>query len=266
VDTVKRPCEVETGRFSELPDRLYRWALLTIVTALALAFNDGLRAQTPAPHPCFEVLTHRMDVDVDGAPNAYGPPGKPTLDDLVNAHYLERDDQAIVGYLVDDRGHPILQGPKDPFPGYYISQTAFADVANHNERDPRSYVDARNINYVVRGDEARRRGVKVGDFVAVYSEQSQRAVFAIVGDTGNPTGDEGSLHLLQELGYRFHDGRRGSVTRPEIIVRFFPKSNPKHVFFFTQAALDEAATKLGLSRDFPHIDRMKAVRAHAACH
>jgi hypothetical protein len=109
VDTVKRPCEVETGRFSELPDRLYRWALFTIVTALALAFNDGLRAQTPAPHPCFEVLTHRMDVDVDGAPNAYGPPGKPTLDALMNAHYLERGDQAIVGYLVDERRHPILQ-------------------------------------------------------------------------------------------------------------------------------------------------------------
>jgi len=89
--------------------------------------------------------------------------------------------------------------------------------------------------------------VKVGDFVAVYSERSQRAVFAIVGDTGNPTGDEGSLHLLQALGYPFRDGRSGSVTRPEIIVRFFPNSNPKHTFFFTQGALDEAATKLGLS-------------------
>ena len=184
---------------------------------------------------------------------------------LSNAHYLERGDQAIVGYLVDDRRKPILQGPKDPFPGYYISQTAFADVANHNELDPRCYVDARKINYVVRGDDARRRGVKVGDFVAVYSKRSQKAVFAIVGDTGNPTGDEGSLHLLQELGYPFHDGRSGSVTRPEIVVRFYPNSNPKHVFFFTQAALDEAATKLGLSRDFSAVDGIKPVCARAAC-
>jgi hypothetical protein len=263
---MRRPYQVETGRFSDLPNRLYRRAQLTIVVAFALTFNDALRAQTPAAHRCFEVRTHRMDVDVDGAPNAYGPPGKPTLDDLVNAHYLERGDQAIVGYLVDEAHKPILQGAKDPFPGYYISQTAFADVANPNELDPRSYVDARKINYVVRGDEARRRSVKVGDFVAVYSERSQRAVFAIVGDTGNPTGDEGSLHLLQELGYPFHDGRSGSVTRPEIIVRFFPNSNPKHSFFFTQGALDEAAAKLGLSRDFSQIDRMKAVSAHAACH
>ena len=261
---MKWPCEVETGRLAASPSRLRRWTLLTIVAALAFAFNTALRAQTAAPHPCFEMLTHRMDVDVDGAPNAYGPPGKPTLDDLINAHYLERGGQAIVGYLLDDRHKPILQGPKDPFPGYYISQTAFADVTNPNERDPRSYVDARNINYVVRGDEARRRGVKVGDFVAVYSERSQRAVFAIVGDTGNPTGDEGSLHLLQELGYPFHDGRSSSVTRPEVIIRFFPDSNRKHLFFFTQATLDEAATKLGLSRDFAHVDGKKPVCAGAA--
>src|ERR1700692_4718935 len=122
VDAVKRSWEVETGRFSELQHCLFGWALVAIVTALAFPFAEVLRAQTPAPHPSFEVLTNRMDVDVDGAPNAYGPPGKPTLDVLMNAHYLERADQAIVGYLLDDRRHPILQGPHDPFPGYYISQ------------------------------------------------------------------------------------------------------------------------------------------------
>jgi hypothetical protein len=207
-------------------------------------------AQRPGSHPCFEVLTQQMTVDVDGAPNAYGPPDKPTLDDLINAHYLERANQEIVGYLLDDKQHPILQGSKDPFPGYYISQTAFADVANHNERDPRRYVDARNINYIVRGDDARRRGVKVGDFVAAYSKRTHKAVFGIIGDTGNPSGDEGSLHLLRELGYPFRDGKDESVTGPEIIIRFYPNSNPKHQFFFNQTALDEAATKLGLSRVF----------------
>jgi hypothetical protein len=232
-------------------NRRCRSAFLAIVSALAVGAAVAAYAQTLAPRPSFEVLTHRMDVDVDGAPNAYGPPGKPTLDVLINAHYLERADQEIVGYLMDDKRHPILQGPEDPFPGYYISQTAFSDVANHNQLDPRSYVDARNINYVVRGNHARRRGVKVGDFVAVYSKRTHKAVFAIVGDTGNPSGDEGSLHLLQDLGYPFRDGKSDSVTRPEIVIRFYANSNPGHQFFFTQAALDEAATKLGLSRDFP---------------
>jgi hypothetical protein len=191
-----------------------------------------------------------MTVDVDGAPNAYGPPGKPALDIHIDAHDRERADKKIVGYLLDKKHQPVLQGPNGPFPGYYVSQTAFTDPANDNERDPQAYVDARNISYVVRGNYAQHHGVQVGDFVAVYSKRTQKAVFAIVGDTGNPTGEEGSLYFLQALGYPFYDGISDAVTQPEIVIRFYPHSNPKHQFFFTQTALDEAATKLGLSLDF----------------
>jgi hypothetical protein len=223
---------------------------LAIAWAFALSVTVASHAQNGKQHPSFEIRTHRMDVDVDGAPDAYGPPGMQTLDILPNAHYLNRADKKIVGYLIDEHNRPILQGPNDPCPGYYISQTDFTDIENQNERDPRRYVDARKINYVVRGGAAWRRGVKVGDFVSVYSIRTRKSVFAIVGDTGNPTGDEGSLHLLQDLGYPFHDGKNDSVEKPEIVVRFYPNSNPRHQFFFTQAELDEAATRLGLSRDF----------------
>lgn len=194
-----------------------------------------------------------MDVDVDGAPNAYGPPGTKTLDILRHAHTMGNKNAEIVGYLTDDfhREVPILQGPDDPYPGLYISQTAFTDPARPNERDVRRYVDATKINYVVLGNEARRRGARLGDFVAVYSRKTKRSVFAIVGDAGNPTGDEGSLHLLQALGYPFHDGRRESVEHNgQIVIRFFPQSNRRHRFFGTQQALDAAAVRLGLSRDF----------------
>jgi hypothetical protein len=220
---------------------------------LFLAAGMAICAEDGKQHPFFEVLTHRMNVDVDGAPNAYGPPGKPALDDPINAHYRERAEEKLVGYLLDEKKRPILQGQNDPFPGYYISQTDYTDISNDNERDPRRYVDARKINYVVRGNKAKRRGVKVGDFVAVYSMRTRKAVFAIVGDTGNPSGDEGSLHLLQDLGYPFHDGKDDAVEQPEITIRFYPKSNPKHAFFFTQAALNKAAIELGLSRDFTEI-------------
>lgn len=191
-----------------------------------------------------------MDVDVDGAPNAYGPHGKPALDIPKHAHYRGFRFAPIVGYLLDRHHHPVVQGPKDPFPGYYVSQTAFSDPDNENERDPRSYVDARRINYVVLGDYARAHGARLGDFVAVYSKRTHRAVFGIVGDSGNPSGDEGSLHLLRDLGYPFHNGVDDSVTHPEIVIRFYPGSNPQHQFFFTQRALNRAAEKLGLSRDF----------------
>jgi hypothetical protein len=156
-------------RYREIAE-LQNWRcmrpLLAVGWAFVLSVTIASHAQDEKQHPSFEILTHRMDVDVDGAPNAYGPPGMQALDIPLNAHSLNRADKEIVGYLVDEHGRPILQGPNDPFPGYYISQTAFTDIRNHAERDPRRYVDARNINYVVRGDVARGRGVRVGDFVS----------------------------------------------------------------------------------------------------
>ena len=141
---------------------LQKWRRMRPVLAIAWAFALSVIVASHAQNgkrPPFEILTRRMDVDVDGAPNAYGPPGMQTLDIPLNAHYLNRADKEIVGYLIDEHGRPIVQGPGDPFPGYYISETAFTDLRNRNERDPRRYVDARNINYVVRGDVASRRGV-----------------------------------------------------------------------------------------------------------
>lgn len=200
----------------------------------------------------FELQTHRMDVDVDGAPRAYGPPGVDTLDYLRNAHSMGRLDAPVVGYMVEDAPphRPVVQGPQDPAPGYYVSQTAFEDDSVENEHDPRRYVDATKINYVVLGHEARSRGARLGDFVAVYSKRTHRSVYGIVGDSGNPSGDEGSLHLLQALGYPFHSGKNDAVEDAEIIIRFYPGSNPDRRFFRTQAALDKAARKLGLNRDF----------------
>ena len=57
-------------------------ARLFVAGALVFSFSATVAAQSQdgAEHPSFEILTHRMDVDVDGAPNAYGPTDKPTLD------------------------------------------------------------------------------------------------------------------------------------------------------------------------------------------
>jgi hypothetical protein len=236
----------------------------TSLLALALAFSLlTLHDQHPAPpHPQsqpspsaqdFTLLTRRMDVDVDGAPNAYGPPNRPTLDNLRDAHYRRRRHGEIVGYLTDD-DHPtvpILQGPHDPFPGYYISQTAFTDPAISNPRNPRRYVDATRINYIVLGDRAHKLGARLGDFVTVTSLRTHRTVFALIGDDGNPSGNEGSLHLLQSLGYPFTNGIDDAVTHPEIRIHFYPNSNPRQLFPRTQSALDAAARHQGLMLDPP---------------
>ena len=209
----------------------------------------GQQASRPAS---FEIVTRRMDVDVDGAPNAYGPVGAHTLDSLNHARLLGSKRGEIVGYLTEGEHSrvPVRQGPRDPFPGLYISQTAYTDPARTAERDVRRYVDATRINYVVLGAEARRRGARLGDFVAVSSRVTHRSVFGIVGDDGNESGAEGSLHLLQALGYPFRDGRHDAVENSEIAIRFFPRSNPQRQFFRSQEALDAAAERMGLSREF----------------
>jgi hypothetical protein len=227
---------------------------LALVGALAATqAQPSPAAQDPAAQEDFTILTHRMDVDVDGAPNAYGPPNVPTLDNLRDAHYRRRRHGEIVGYLTDD-DHPtvpILQGPHDPFPGYYISQTAFTDPALTDPRNPRRYVDATRINYVVLGDQARKLGARLGDFVTVTSLRTHRTVFAIIGDDGNPSGNEGSLHLLQSLGYPFTNGIDDAVTHAEISIHFYPNSNPHQLFPRTQSALDAAALKRGLRLTAP---------------
>ncbi len=235
--------------------------------ALALCGAATLRAQQPAQvpglPPCPEIpakgqtvdehgrkatqVRVKMDVDVDGAPNAYGPKGKKTLDIL--AHARAPHSREIVGYMTDyDGGPPTVQGPEDPYPGYYVSQTDFADLKNKRMEDPRRYVDATRINYVVEGDVAKKAGVQMGDFATVYSCRTGKFVYAIVADSGNPSGAEGSLALVRALGYPLKNGIDDSVDGREIVVTCYPGSNPGKEFFKTQAALDAAAQKLGLGK------------------
>lgn len=196
-----------------------------------------------------------MTVDLDGAPNAYGPKerNKECLDDESSAH--DQKTGAIVGYLTESDGKtPVIQKAGDPFPGLYVSESAYQDVKNKNREDPRRYVNATEINYVVLASKAKKAGVQPGDFVVVHSKKTRFTVYAIVGDTGHSSGGEGSVALLKRLGYKGRiDGRSGpDMEKDEIVVRYFPTAgaNTQKRFFFLQAELDAAAAALGLDTDF----------------
>ena len=209
---------------------------------------DGSRTLQLAGRKAVEVLV-KMDVDVDGAPNAYGPRGKKALDVDKHAHAPResRHPGEIVGYMTDyPGGPPTVQRKNDPFPGYYVSQTDFADKKNKRMEDPRRYVDATRINYVVQGKVAREAGVGMGDFAVVYSCRTGRTVYALVADSGNESGAEGSLALVRALGYPIRDGIEDSVDDREIVVRYFPGSNRRKRFFKTQGEVDAAARGMGL--------------------
>jgi hypothetical protein len=216
--------------------------------AIALASGPTGTAQTAKPLPFFDQVG-KMTVDVDGAPNAYGPPGKPALDFEKNAHTGGTLRGPIVGYLME-HGKPVIQGPHDPKPGYYISTTDFRDDSIDDDRNPRKYVDATKINYVVLGNFGKRHKVKLGDLVVVHSHETEKTVYAIVGDSGNAAGTEGSLALLQAMGYPYKDGKDDAVEDPKIVIRYYPGSNPEHVFFRSQAEIDKAAEALKLNRKF----------------
>lgn len=195
-----------------------------------------------------------MTIDVDGAPNAYGPNDDEALDNEINAHEGSppRKSNPIVGYLTknDDGRNAIEQGANDPFPGFYISTSGYADKNNPNRTDPRRYVNAAEINYTLHARAARAAGVQTGDFCTVHSLRTRHTVYAIVGDTGNSSGAEGSLALLQRLGYKVKNGKSGGEDDRNIVVRYFAGTNPNRRFFFHQAEIDAAAGELNLDTDF----------------
>src|SRR5579864_7332015 len=159
-----------------------------------------------------------MTIDADGAPNAYHPDNK-GLDDLANAGTPGRWE----GLAKDAEGEPFIQGPDDPFPGYYVSETALADRSKA-ANDPTRYVDASRIPFIVLpGGAARQLGARPGDFAVAFNQRNGKSAYAIFGDVGpfDRIG-EGSMALAENLGIR-SDARNGGARRG-ILYLVFPGS------------------------------------------
>jgi hypothetical protein len=159
-----------------------------------------------------------MTIDADGAPNAYHPDNT-GLDDLANAGTPGRWE----GLAKDADGTPYIQGPADPFPGFYVSATALADRSKP-VNDPARYVDASKIPFIVLpGGMARQLGARPGDFAVVFNPRNRKSSYAIFGDVGpfDRIG-EGSVALAENLGIR-SDARNGGA-RWGILYLVFPGS------------------------------------------
>lgn len=155
-----------------------------------------------------------MTIDADGAPNAYNPDNT-GLDDLSNAGAPGHWDG-----IVTDHGEPFVQGPDDPFPGFYVSQTALVDWSK-DRTDPSRYVDASKIPYIVLpGELSRQFGARLGDFAVVANIRRGIAANAIFADIG--TLGEGSIALADALGI-WSNAREGG-TRGGILYVVYPGS------------------------------------------
>jgi hypothetical protein len=148
-------------------------------------------------------FTAGMTIDADGAPNAYNAENT-GLDDLWNAGEPGHWD----GVLQDKNGNPLVQGPGDPFPGFYISCTSLADWTKPPD-DPTRFVDASKIPYVVLpGEVARESGARLGDMAVVVDLWNGNYSYAIFADIG--TLGEGSIALANNLGIS-SDARHGGT-------------------------------------------------------
>ncbi|MEO5730105.1 MAG: glycoside hydrolase family 75 protein [Byssovorax sp.] len=140
----------------------------------------------------------KMTIDADGAPNAYHKDDTKGLDRLANAG-REGKWWALVTSDGKPTGKPVVQGPKDPSPGYYVSMTALEDTKKP-VKDPRRYVDSTKVAYIALPAGAKEWGAKLGDFAAIIDAKSGRIAFAIFADIGpKDTLGEGSIALASAL-------------------------------------------------------------------
>jgi hypothetical protein len=121
------------------------------------------------------------------------------------------------GVVTDEKtGEPIVQGPGDPCPGFYVSSTSLVDGTKRSH-DPSRYVDARKIPYIAfpgqvysaKGPRFARVGEgptgEIGDFVTVVNPAADdthkycHAVFGDMGGKDDPHFGEGSPALAQKV-------------------------------------------------------------------
>lgn len=162
--------------------------------------------------------TAGMQIDADGSPHAYHPQNI-GLDHIRNAGSPGN----WYGVVTDSQGEPVVQGPNDPAPGYYVSPTTYQH-RQFKARDPRRYADSEKVPYVVVPGKI-RKGVPpivIGCRATVKNLRTGKEVVAVVADSGpsNKIG-EGSIALAKALGINAN-ARTGGTDERIIEYRLYP--------------------------------------------
>jgi hypothetical protein len=136
-----------------------------------------------------------LKIDADGSPRAYHPEEKG-----LDFNYNGGTNGEWWGVATNDQGQPIVQGAKDPYPGYYVSSTSLIDRSKQ-VNDPSRYVNAEEIPYIVLPVPLYTKAqVNLGDFAAVVNKANGKIAYAIFADVGPPEKlGEGSICLANEL-------------------------------------------------------------------
>lgn len=173
-----------------------------------------------------------MTVDADGANGAdgsgraaYGPRGTQPLDFLANAGGPGN----WWGVVTDRHGNPIVQGPDDPAPGYFISTTSYQrrEDAEGNPMpltSPHRYLDSAVERFIVVPSHWRSQlsGVVLGCRALVLDNQTGESLEGVVGDFGPRSHiGEASIAFAAAFGLNANP-KTGGTDRPRFTYTFFP--------------------------------------------
>ncbi len=164
-----------------------------------------------------------IEIDADGAPNAYHPEDK-GIDALVHAGSPGN----WWALALDKDANPVVQH-RGEYSGFYVSTTWLSrEDDGFSESDPEYWLDARSVRYIAVPQSVwAKTGVNKGDLAYVMNLKNGKSSYAIVGDWGTEnTLGEGSIALGEALGVNSdpRDGGQedsvayvvfpGSATRP----------------------------------------------------
>ncbi len=196
------------------------FAVSVLVLLAVQAFPEsrcGLQVTSYAGRSLFRtsdmlIFTSGMTIDADGSPHAYHPDDVSGLDDLSNAgspgHWYG---------IATIEGKPVVQGPDEPAPSFFVSTTSLADRTYPRTSTAR-YVDSEQIPFIALPSDL--EGPELGDIVYVFNTRTHRSSPAIFADQG-PVGKigEGSIALARRLGIN-PDAREGGTDDAVVFVIF----------------------------------------------
>jgi hypothetical protein len=139
----------------------------------------------------YTYVTSDVEIDADGAPNAYHP-NDTGLDALANAGFPHGGWPSVLVTDPENNGRPFVQRT-GPFAGFFVSKTSLEDP-NAPTTEPRRYVDATAFPYIVfPGAFEQLEGTGVlGDIVLAKHIQrglTSSALVADIGPTNAPLGE-----------------------------------------------------------------------------
>jgi hypothetical protein len=146
------------------------------------------------------VFSSGLVIDADGAFKAYHPNNHLGLDSIEHAG-RPGNWWALATDTGKPSGHPVIQGKNDPAPGYYVSMTSLFNSNIADEHNPRRFIDAASIPYLVLPPGGFKHA-KLGDFATVINRRTGKISGAIVADESAPElpMGEGSIALADTLG------------------------------------------------------------------